>query len=290
MASINDKLMKAGLPGTLTGITAQKNIADPTITLINAANWETDTAVTFGMRQVYTTGVNVGQLVPNTYTEWKGVVTGTTVGNLTLQAGTDQVYPNTIATQVYMVVGSTWANSLVDALLISHKQDGMLKDGAVTVSSITDGTITRPKLATTTRIAPLIQYGRSVPGALPAFPNSADNGLQYFLVVPDDYVSGDLTVKLFLRATAGGGNLSLYRQAYRLRPGSPLLIIDAAPVFTVLPPTGNIDVWSFTVSSANFTSGDVIRIFANRDGPGVLDTSTADVSCDGAFVEYLGRA
>lgn len=126
-AAITDKLTKVGQSGTFTGLTAPKEIGDPSIALDAVTNWPTDTAVYFAMRRVDTTG----KLVPNTYTEWKGVVSGSSVTQLQLVAGNDQEYPADETTQVYISLVPEQMNQIIAVLLGIFDQNGSLKDGII---------------------------------------------------------------------------------------------------------------------------------------------------------------
>lgn len=147
-AGINDKLLKVGVAGTLTTLAAPgHDVGGTTITLNSVTNWPTDTAVIFGMRQVDAQG----NLVPNTYTEWRGVVSGSTLTNMVLMYGTDQVYPTGASTQVFIPVSASLWNRLIDAILQEHDQDGThgninagtINAGAITATSVTvSGTAT----------------------------------------------------------------------------------------------------------------------------------------------------
>jgi len=133
MAAANtDKFQKVGVAGTLTSLSAPgHSVSGTTITVGSTTNWPTDTAVTFAIRQVDSSGV----LVAGTYTEWRGVVSGSTLTSMVLVYGTDQVYPAGSTTQVYIPVSAHAHNRMVDALLTEHDQDGT--HGAVTASSVT---------------------------------------------------------------------------------------------------------------------------------------------------------
>lgn len=133
MAAANtDKFQKVGVAGTLTSLSAPgHSISGTTITVGSTTNWPTDTAVTFAIRQVDSSG----DLVAGTYTEWRGVVSGSTLTGMVLVYGSDQVYPAGSTTQVYIPVSAHAHNRMVDAILQEHDQDGT--HGAITASSIT---------------------------------------------------------------------------------------------------------------------------------------------------------
>ena len=129
--AITDKFVKVGAAGTATQLAAPgHSIGGTSINVGSTTNWPTDTAVVFAIRQVDAQG----ELVAGTYTEWMGIVSGTTITNLTLVYGTDQIYPAATTTQVYIPISSYAYNRLIDALLTQHKQNGT--HGAITADSV----------------------------------------------------------------------------------------------------------------------------------------------------------
>lgn len=135
-------------------LTAQKLIGAASITVDTTAGWPTATAVHFVIYQVTAAGVRV----EGTQTEWKGIVTSATaLGTLTLQAGTDQVYP--IGSKVICTPTAAWGDDLVEGLLTSLDQDGTLKAGAVDASAvIADGVVSDSK--------PIAGYGLVPTGSI----------------------------------------------------------------------------------------------------------------------------
>ena len=121
-ASATDKFKKVGVAGTATALSSPgHSISGTSITVDSTANWPTDTGVTFAIRVVDSSG----ELVDGTYTEWNGTVTGaTSIGNMSLVYGTDQVYPAGSTTQVYIPVSAYRDNTVVDGILENHTQAG----------------------------------------------------------------------------------------------------------------------------------------------------------------------
>lgn len=131
-ANINDKITEVGQTGTLIGLTAPKALSASSIDVDPPTNWPTATAVFFAMRRVD----DDGNLVPNTYTEWKGVISSNSITQLLLLSGSDQEYPADSTTQVYIGIIPAWANAIVEALLVSLNQNGTLKAGAISNSNM----------------------------------------------------------------------------------------------------------------------------------------------------------
>ncbi|HSX00034.1 MAG TPA: hypothetical protein VLH38_03290 [Patescibacteria group bacterium] len=108
-----------------------------------------ENAVYFGMDRVQTVTVS-GQTqlrrINGTYTEWKGIVSGNTIGSMVLKAGDDQDYPAGSETRVYMLVTASWANSMVQGLLVSHNKDGSVKDGVIGEDQLSTAAVTTAKM------------------------------------------------------------------------------------------------------------------------------------------------
>ena len=142
-AGINDSFRKAssGSRPEAAQLTAQKNLAASSIITGALNDWPTDTAVDFVIYNTDTQNLPID----GSQTDWKGIVSGNTITNLTLVAGTDQVYP--IGATVVATPTAGWADALVDGLLEEHDQDGT--HGAVTATSLTTPTATITSLTAT---------------------------------------------------------------------------------------------------------------------------------------------
>lgn len=127
------------IPSTLTAI---KGTGTASLTAAALTGWPTATACHFILYQVTTGGVKIA----GTQTDWKGVVSGTTITNLTLKAGTDASYP--IGTIVECAPTAAYANDLYAAATAEHTALGV------------------HNLAAATTIAPLLPAGSVAPTAL----------------------------------------------------------------------------------------------------------------------------
>lgn len=125
-----------------TTLTAEKQVADGSITCASLSGWATDTAVHF---VIYETDTD-GNKIAGTQSDWKGIVSGSTINTLTLTGGTDQVYP--VGATVVASPTAGWGSDLVTGLLVEHDQDGT--HGAVTATSLTTSgaVLTSPKVIT----------------------------------------------------------------------------------------------------------------------------------------------
>ncbi len=198
-ASVNDHFNESttnARPVAAT-TTAIKTIGAPTLTVDSLADWPTDTAVHFTMFEIDANNTEVA----NTRTDWKAIKTGaTTLGTLTLQAGTDREYP--IGSKVICAPTAAWADDLIEGLLVSHDQDGTLKADSVDVTAvIKDSIITPAKLDSTFK-----QGWFS--GELPSVSSVTHNGNRSYDVVFASTVASTLTPGMRLELTktvAGNG-------------------------------------------------------------------------------------
>lgn len=130
-ADINDKFTEAtnGTRPVPTTLTSLKSIGAASISCGALTGWPTATAVHF---IIYTTDVN-GNKVAGSQTDWKGIVSGTTITNLTLKAGTDNGY--SVGAVVEAAPTAAWADDLTEGIRVEHKQDGTHSD--ITADSVT---------------------------------------------------------------------------------------------------------------------------------------------------------
>ena len=135
MVLITDKFHKAssGTRAEATTLTAQKALAASSISTAALNGWATDTPVDF---QLYTTDTQ-GNIVAGSQSDWTGIVSGTTITQIQLTGGSDDVYP--IGTIVVCLPTANWADSLVEGILVEHEQDGT--HGDISATSIATDTI-----------------------------------------------------------------------------------------------------------------------------------------------------
>jgi hypothetical protein len=143
MASISDLFTQATTstrpsPTTLTAI---KGIGAANLTAAALTGWPTATAVHFIIYQVTTGGAKIA----GTQTDWKGIVSGSTITNLTLKAGTDAAYP--IGSIVEASPTAAYANDISAGMTAQHSQlgahvginntGGLTNAGGLTTDTIT---------------------------------------------------------------------------------------------------------------------------------------------------------
>lgn len=133
-AAITDKFTEAtnGTRPVPTTLTAIKAVGAASISCGALTGWPTATAVHF---IIYTTDVS-GNKVAGSQTDWKGIVSGTSITNLTLKAGTDNGY--SVGAIVEAAPTAAWADDLTEGILVEHEQDGT--HGTELITSRTEDT------------------------------------------------------------------------------------------------------------------------------------------------------
>lgn len=138
MASINDVLTETfnSTNPIATTVTSPRVGGGTSLSCSNLAGWPTNTAVHFATYQIDTTGAKVA----NTQIDWKGIVSGTTIGTLTRKAGATDT-GSSIGDVVEMMPTASWGNDLAKWGEVEHSNAGV---HALTSNS----TITSSKLIT----------------------------------------------------------------------------------------------------------------------------------------------
>lgn len=123
MPVIGDLLSRAsnGTPPEVTVLASQKLSGASSLSLDLATGWDTTTPVHFLLYEVDANN----KLVLGSETLWKGILSGTTVSNLTLRGGTDTTYPS--GSPVELAFTSAQLDDLITALQASHNPDGTIK-------------------------------------------------------------------------------------------------------------------------------------------------------------------
>ena len=145
-ANITDYFNKAssmnGSYPPVATVTAARSTGGSTLSCDSLSGWATDTPVHFSTFQVKTDGT----IDTTTQTDWKGIVSGNTITDMTRLAGAADS-GNASGDKVELNPTIGWVDDLVTGLLVAHKQNGALKDNAVTESSIATGAVTSTKVA-----------------------------------------------------------------------------------------------------------------------------------------------
>lgn len=143
MAAITDKITSARdttNPITTT-VASARSISGTSLSCVALDGWPTNTAVHFITYKKTTAGL----IDKTTQCDWKGIVSGTTIGTLTLKNGTDA--GNDVGDFVQMGPTAAWEQDLADGITTSLNQDGTLKNSSVATATIADSAVTTAKVA-----------------------------------------------------------------------------------------------------------------------------------------------
>ena len=122
-ANINDKFSKVstGVRPKTTAVAGVRAPSGTTLTCDDLTGWTTDTAVHF---VTYKADAQ-GKVVAGSQTDFKGIVSGNSIINLTITGGNDN--GNAVGDIVQALPTAAYAKDLADGLLVAHNQDGSLK-------------------------------------------------------------------------------------------------------------------------------------------------------------------
>lgn len=124
MPSLGDNFLKVAAAGSETTMASPgKPLSATSFNIVDATGWPTDTAFVVAIRVVDQNGNEVA----NTYTEWLGTLSGTTISlgsSPSPVLGSDYNYPAGSTTEVYIPLSSFRDNRLIAAVLQQHTQSG----------------------------------------------------------------------------------------------------------------------------------------------------------------------
>lgn len=130
-SSITELITKVGARGTKTTLSGDGySQGDTSMTIENPVNWQSGTI----FFSVYKVDPATGLEEDGTYTIWKAILNGNELSSLQLKFGNQQNYAPGGNTVVVMHISSSWANALVEGLLVAHNPDGTLKGESVRAS------------------------------------------------------------------------------------------------------------------------------------------------------------
>lgn len=145
MAASSTDLLRKTTSGTRPEnayLTASKSVGASNISVSTTTGWNTDTGQDFVLFLKDTSN----EMVPGTLTTWVGVVSGTTVTNLVLKAGTEPVggYPSGENSVVIATPTAAWSTDFITALLTQHTQTGAHGNITATGYTQSSGTFAIP--------------------------------------------------------------------------------------------------------------------------------------------------
>lgn len=258
-AGITDLFTQAtnGTRPVPTTLTSSRAISAATISCGALTGWPTGTAVHFIIYTVNTSG----EKVAGSQTDWKGIVSGTTITNCTLKAGSDS--GDSIGAIVECGPSAAWANDIVAGMVQDHGQLGYHKNltdangnewikqtataSAVNELTVANAATTKPVILSATGGDTNVDIRLAGKGTGKAYADSVNEfGFDYVvsgLVWTGDSYGGSLAASM----TAG----ICYISGYRIT-----LAAVTARAFTT-----NVDTY--------------IDVLSNQDGTGALVYTTA---------------
>ena len=173
-ANIQDHFAKAssmnGAYPRVAVVTSARQTGASVLQCDDLSSWATDTPVHFS---TYKTNAD-GSIDSASQTDWKGVVVGNNITDLTRIAGAADS-GNAANDRVELNPTIGWLEDLVSGILISLNQNGTLKNNAVGTSAIANGAVTSAKFAE--GAVPVITMTTEDPG------EGADLAANHFIAV-----------------------------------------------------------------------------------------------------------
>lgn len=249
-------------------VTSTRSAAGTTLTCDNLAGWPTATVVHFSTYKINTSN----QVVAGTQIDWKGIVSGNSIGSLTYITGATDT-GSAVGDVVEMNPTASWADNLVQGLLVGHNQDG---------THATSLPLTTPKITTSINDANGNEVIRT-PATTSAVndvtvTNAATGGTPVIAASGDDSaVNLNLRGKgLAKTVTIGAGATTIFPYDYVV--SGCVWTADAAGSTRVASMTSGVVVINgnpvtvAAVTSRTFTaSRDVyVDVLDNGDGTGLL--------------------
>ena len=144
--------MNGSYPPVAT-VTAARSTGGATLSCDDLSGWATDTPVHFSTFAL----ASDGTVDTSTQTDWKGIVVSNTITEMTRLAGAADS-GNASGDRVELNPTIGWLDDLVTGLLVSHKQNGALRDGVVTGSMLANATVGSDKLTSNAVTADKIDF------------------------------------------------------------------------------------------------------------------------------------
>lgn len=145
-ANIDDYFTKAssmnGAYPRVAVVTSARQIGASVLQCDDLSSWATDTPVHFS---TYKTNAD-GTIDSASQTDWKGIVIGNNITDLTRIAGAADS-GNAANDRVELNPTIGWLEDLISGILIAHNQNGTLKNNAVNTAAIANRAVTASKIA-----------------------------------------------------------------------------------------------------------------------------------------------
>lgn len=261
-ANINDKISKVST-GVDRPVTTTVQSTRPTgggsLSAGDLSGWATDTVVHF---QTYRLGAD-GKVAPGTQSDWKGIVSGNTINNMTLTGGTDSGHQ--VGDYIVALPTAQWAHDLAEHALVAHNQDGTLKANSVDEQALADGAATDNKWrnGVAFKATPTGNTGNLAPSAHSSFTEDFDIG--------NNFSSGIFTAPVdgIYSFTVAHGVTDLHGRVYNLIAvnGSTVAEGFGAGVGS------NNDPIATCTRIVNLSAGDTVRAAYGAETPQAIKYS-----------------
>lgn len=109
------------------------------------------------------------------------------------------------------------------------------------------------------------------------------------IIIPKDYATGNITVKTYFKmASSNSGNVVIHIRALSIADGADATGGGTSQEDTVAVPgtTGNIKIYTQSVTFATSGADDMFRVCCRRIGTSGSDTATGDMAFLGIKLEY----
>ena len=264
-AAITDKFNQAtnGTRPVPTTLTATRAIGASSITVGALTGWPTATAVHFSIYQVDTSGNKVA----GSQTDWKGTASGTTISNLTLEAGSDS--GDSVGAIVECGPTAAWANDVVDGILVEHDQDGTHGDINADSITATTGTFTNLTIAGTAT-----PEGWSALGATPDTVTALGNR-SYSMVFNGTDLTDTLSPGMRLKMTR---TVTAPTQCTDLEASSSQYFSKSSPAGMTFTDDFVVSAW---VKLESYTAGNIISRYNGTSGWQLRVDATGTISLVG---------
>lgn len=261
----------------VTYLQSTKTNGSTTATINAATGWNTTTGVDVQIYSKDTTGAKVA----GSETDWIGTLSGTTLSNLTLKAGTEPASGYPAGTQSVVICSPTasWADSLMDGILTHADQDGTLKADSVDVTAVIKDSVITPAKFT----SELLNGWNT--GIVPAPTSTVNNGNGSFTNTYASSIASSISVGMrrrFTRVTAANTYMG---GAFN---GSSHYFTKTTPTGTLGTVTDNFTIRA-TVMPTSYADG-YLACRADSSGNNVLGVYMSSAGQVGVYITSGGAA
>jgi hypothetical protein len=261
-ANVNDYFSEVKTSGTTrpvaTTLSAQKLVSATTASLQSTSGWDTGTVV-HGI--LYRTDAN-GDKVAGSQIDWKGIVSGTTITDFTVTAGTDDTYA--IGSVIILAPTAEWADQMAKGIQVEHNQDGTHDEALITSRTEdtspdpdADFVLTYDTSATALKKAKLSNLTGATDGwiqnVLPSVSSVTANGNRSYDITFASTVASTLSSGMRLRTTR---TVAAPTYMGGLMNGSSHYFTKTTPTSTLSTVTNNFTLHA-TIQPTSYVAGSI---------------------------------